>query len=145
MRIYLLLLRGLSNHDVLSCQFCKRSVKSERIGVTYYLKTSRSKLYIRFKNSRRSWEFLHLIIHDCEFFFYGFKISDIDQLILALLFLGYFAWSKKLHAKFNRVRHSINIKYLLFFVYELLIMFWRKMQKIKFLLLTVWLTSMVNE
>ena len=29
-------------------------------------------------------EFLNLIIDDCEFF--GFKISDIDQLILALIF-----------------------------------------------------------
>ena len=29
-------------------------------------------------------EFLNLIMYDCEFF-NGFKISDIDQLILALI------------------------------------------------------------
>ena len=58
-RIYLLLLRGLSNHAVLFCQLiCKRSVKSQRMGVMHCLKKSRSALYIRFKNK----------IHDCEFF-----------------------------------------------------------------------------
>ena len=41
---------------------------------------------IRFKNSRIRLEFLNLIIHDSEFFLNGFKISDIDQLILALIF-----------------------------------------------------------
>ena len=40
---------------------------------------------IRFKNSRRSREFLNVIIHDREVFFTGFKISKIDQLILALI------------------------------------------------------------
>ena len=40
---------------------------------------------IRFKNSRIRLEFLNLIIHDSEFFLNGFKISDIDQLILALI------------------------------------------------------------
>ena len=35
---------------------------------------------IRFKNTRRN-----LIIHECEFL-NGFKISDIGQLILALIF-----------------------------------------------------------
>ena len=41
---------------------------------------------IRFKNSRIRLEFLNLIIHDSEFFLNGFKFSDIDQLILALIF-----------------------------------------------------------
>ena len=40
---------------------------------------------IRFINSRQSGEFLHLIIYDCGFF-NSFKTSDIDQLILALIF-----------------------------------------------------------
>ena len=38
---------------------------------------------IRFKNSRRRGEFLHLIIQDCEFFQTASKIeiSDFDQAI----------------------------------------------------------------
>ena len=53
---------------------------------------------IRFK------KFLHLIIQDCEFFCTASKSSDVDQLILALIFLdlGLF-WSKKLDVKFSRV------------------------------------------
>ena len=40
-----------------------------------------------FKNSRLHLAFLNLIVDSCEFFFLnGFKISDIDQLILALIF-----------------------------------------------------------
>ena len=40
---------------------------------------------IRFKNSRIRLEFLNLIIHDRDFL-NGFKISDIDQPILVLIF-----------------------------------------------------------
>ena len=40
---------------------------------------------IGFKNSRISFEFLNLIIHD-RVFFNSFKISDIDQPILVLMF-----------------------------------------------------------
>ena len=51
----------------------------------YCLKNEQESI-IRFKNSRIRLEFLNLIKHDSEFFSNGFKISDIDQLILALIF-----------------------------------------------------------
>ena len=41
---------------------------------------------IRFKSSRRSREFLNLYVYTTASFFNGFKISDIDQFILALIF-----------------------------------------------------------
>ena len=52
-------------------------------------------------------------------FLNGFKLSDIDQLILALMDLGLF-WSKKLDVKLSRVfikhkRRSLNINFFLFF------------------------------
>ena len=60
---------------------------------------------IRFKNSMRSREFLHLIRHSREFL-NGFKMSDILQLILALIFrfAVILIWTyKKLDVKFRRV------------------------------------------
>ena len=47
---------------------------------------SEQECIIRLKNSRRSWEFLHLIVLTPAHFLNGFKISDTDQLILALIF-----------------------------------------------------------
>ena len=60
---------------------------------------------IRFKNSMRSREFLHLIRHSREFL-NGFKMSDIFQLILALIFrfAVILIWTyKKLDVNFRRV------------------------------------------
>ena len=55
-------------------------------GMIFALFKKQADGFIRFKNSRRTREFLHLIIHDCEFL-NNFKISDIDQLNLALIFI----------------------------------------------------------
>ena len=41
---------------------------------------------VRFKSSRRSREFLNLYVYTTARFLNGFKISDIDQFILALIF-----------------------------------------------------------
>ena len=49
-----------------------------KISLKYCLKKEQD-CTIRCKNSRRSREFLNLIIHDCEFL-NGFKVSDIDVL-----------------------------------------------------------------
>ena len=57
-------------------------------------------------------------------FLNGFKIYDIDQLILAVLFRFGLFWSKKLDVKFSRVfiryenTHYISISFV-FFLYEL--------------------------
>ena len=62
-------------------------------------------------------------------FLNGFKISDIDQLILALILHNILEWSKKLDVKFSRVFIRckdilLNLNFFVFFfLYELLTSF----------------------
>ena len=51
----------------------------------YCLKNEQEHI-ITFKNARWSQEFLRLIMHAVTFLI-GFKISDVDQLILALIII----------------------------------------------------------
>ena len=74
--------------------------EKERSTSSTVQKTSRSVSSGLKINSRRGREFLNLIIHDCEFS----KSSDIDQLILTLIFrFEVISVQKKMDAKFSRV------------------------------------------
>ena len=87
---------------------------------------------MRFQNSRLRLKFLNLAINiHCmtASFLNGFKISDIDQLILALILHNILEWSKKLDVKFSRVFIRckdilLNLNFFVFFfLYELLTSF----------------------
>ena len=90
----------------------------------YVLLKKRAGMCFWVKSSRRSREFLLLVIHDYEFFerLYNLWYTCVDQLILALIFLfwGYFGL-KKLDVKFSCVffRYKDIHKTFISFVFSL--------------------------
>ena len=119
--------------------FSKYKIKFMARDFKYCLKNEHKCIFIRFKNSRRIQEFLHLIIHDYEFFErlqnHWYRSTYISVALIFRLW-GYFGLNKKLDVKFSRVfiryRHSLNIKRIVF-----LLSFWSFLGKFSIVIIII--------